>query len=426
MRRHSVKLLFGLATAFAVLLVMAGIRKPATASRAVESGPSVIATISVAPGGNEPVDVAVNPVTHRIYTANMGSNNVSVIDASSNEVITNVAVGQYPGAIAVDPNINRIYALSGYDESLSVIDGDTNAVVTTIPLGFASDGLAVDPVNHRVYVSGVAVVDGITNTVVARVLIYQPCDSQALLAVNPVTDRVYVASRNGWVCVLDGLDNSYTGISFYGDSVVGVAVNPATNRVYATANYSSRVYMIDGDTNTVLATLSVGSRLGGYCPVHVVANPDTNRVYVANGCSHDIWVIDGDTNTLSTIVPVGSTPYGIAVDPTANRIYVANELTNTVAVVRDVVVPAPTVTHTPTITLTQTPVPPTPAPTRTFTPTPRGVGGVVMLPPAAMGDTPKGTSGSDGPPVAMWLALAGAVTGALAIGGCARARRRSK
>jgi hypothetical protein len=98
--------------------------------------------------------------------------------------------------------------------------------------------------------------------------------------------------------------------------------------------------------------------------------------------------------------------------------------------------PTPTSTSTPvppTATRTDTPVPPTatrthtpvpPTATRTPGPTPPGVGGKVMLPPSVMAEASAGTAGGDGVPFATWIALAGAVVGALAIGGYARSRRR--
>jgi parallel beta-helix repeat protein len=84
----------------------------------------------------------------------------------------------------------------------------------------------------------------------------------------------------------------------------------------------------------------------------------------------------------------------------------------------------PTPTNTATLTPTNTPVPPTATftpvpPTSTFTPVPptprpHGVGGKVLLPPAAVADASSGTTGGSGQAVAMWIALAG-VAGALGV-----------
>jgi hypothetical protein len=64
-------------------------------------------------------------------------------------------------------------------------------------------------------------------------------------------------------------------------------------------------------------------------------------------------------------------------------------------------------------------------PTATSTPTPltHGVGGKVLLPPAAVADASNGTSGGFGRPAATWMALAGAVTAALAAGAWYSRRR---
>ncbi|HUS82702.1 MAG TPA: hypothetical protein VM013_05545, partial [Dehalococcoidia bacterium] len=95
--------------------------------------------------------------------------------------------------------------------------------------------------------------------------------------------------------------------------------------------------------------------------------------------------------------------------------------------------PVPTVTNTPVPpTATNTPVPPTPtntpvAPTNTpVPPTPHpGVGGAVLLPPAAIAAESGGTSGGSGQAVATWMIVVGAVAGALAMGGrYVRSRRR--
>ncbi len=54
-------------------------------------------------------------------------------------------------------------------------------------------------------------------------------------------------------------------------------------------------------------------------------------VYVANGDS--VSVISGATNTVVATVTVGSAPYGVGVDARTNMVYVANRFSNTVSVI---------------------------------------------------------------------------------------------
>jgi YVTN family beta-propeller protein len=64
-------------------------------------------------------------------------------------------------------------------------------------------------------------------------------------------------------------------------------------------------------------------------------NPTRNRIYVANAGSNTVSVIDGTTNTVVATVTVGTTPFGVAANPVTNRIYVTNAGSNTVSVIED-------------------------------------------------------------------------------------------
>jgi hypothetical protein len=57
--------------------------------------------------------------------------------------------------------------------------------------------------------------------------------------------------------------------------------------------------------------------------------------------SDNVSVIDGSTNTVVATVPVGPGAGGMAVNPTTNRVYVANAADDTVSVIEDVPVMPP-------------------------------------------------------------------------------------
>ena len=73
----------------------------------------------------------------------------------------------------------------------------------------------------------------------------------------------------------------------------------------------------------------------------MAVNPSTNRIYVANAGSDSVSVIDGASNTVAATVAVGSNPLGVAVNPNTNRIYVANSRDDTVSVIEDYPIPQP-------------------------------------------------------------------------------------
>jgi len=81
-------------------------------------------------------------------------------------------------------------------------------------------------------------------------------------------------------------------------------------------------------SNTVTATVPVGSG-----PFGVAINTSGTKVYVANWDSNDVSVIDTSTNTVTATVPVGKEPKGVAVTPDGTKIYVTNTNSSTVSVI---------------------------------------------------------------------------------------------
>ena len=73
-----------------------------------------------------PIAMAVNPVTNKIYVANFNSSSVTAIDGTDNSTDT-VATGTYPRAVAVNPATNRIYIANWGTNNMTVIDGSTTA-----------------------------------------------------------------------------------------------------------------------------------------------------------------------------------------------------------------------------------------------------------------------------------------------------------
>jgi YVTN family beta-propeller protein len=108
----------------------------------------------------------------------------------------------------------------------------------------------------------------------------------------------------------------------------GIAVNRAGTFAYATNFASNTVSVIDAATNSVVATVSVGTQ-----PIGVAVNPAGTLVYVANNTADTVSVTDTSTNTVAATVPVGSGPFGIAVNPAGTFVYVANFVSNTVSVI---------------------------------------------------------------------------------------------
>ena len=117
-----------------------------------------------------------------------------------------------------------------------------------------------------------------------------------------------------------------------GSAPIGIAVSPNANRVYVNNYGSNDVSVIDGQTDTVTATIPVGAR--PYWGVGI--SRSTGYVYVVNNGSNSVSVIDPDTSSvINTITSgVGSTPEGLAFNTRKNLLYVPHSA-NQVSVISD-------------------------------------------------------------------------------------------
>jgi probable HAF family extracellular repeat protein len=308
---------------------------------------SIIATIPVA----GPVAAAVNHVTNKVYVEAAGG--VVVIDGATQTATTlqnTGPAGNYPNTIGVNEATNKIYVATLVD--VLVIDGVTNAVTLVDPNAINLVGLVVNPVTNKIYVADdgidgntspptshgcrIVVIDGATN---ATTTITDPNVGKAScpqIAVNTVTDKIYVANdpAASSVTVIDGTTNSTTTVP---DSNIefgtNIAVDPVTNMIYVTN--TNAVMTIDGATNAT----AIVSEPGG--AIALAVNTTTNRVYgpfwgecspVARLGSYNsgcLGVLSAATNAVVAVsFPEQPTPNAnnVAVDEATNTIYVASSL----------------------------------------------------------------------------------------------------
>ena len=118
-----------------------------------------------------------------------------------------------------------------------------------------------------------------------------------------------------------------------GEDVFHLAVNPTTNRIYvANCGGKSGVCVLDGGTNTVVAKIPIE-----FGPCDVAVDTVMNRIYTINACypaggKGSISAIDGDTNTVLATIPVDFAPQTLAVNSETHRIYATNSTGDTLFV----------------------------------------------------------------------------------------------
>ena len=83
---------------------------------------------------NMPFAVALHPEEDILFLANTGSNDVSVIDLTTNQALAHIDVGSNPRGIAISPDGRSVFVNNVLDGTLSIIDTNALAVIDTIQI----------------------------------------------------------------------------------------------------------------------------------------------------------------------------------------------------------------------------------------------------------------------------------------------------
>lgn len=150
---------------------------------------------------------------------------------------------------------------------------------------------------------------------------------QAESSLAPV--NAYVANQNNsTVSVIDTVSNTITATIPVGSVPDSLALTPDGAFLYVSNGGSSTVSVVDTSTNTVVATVPVGNT-----PFSIAMTPSGAFAYVANLRGNSVSVIDTSTNTVMATIPVGRTPEGVAITPDGAFAYVTNNSDNNVSVI---------------------------------------------------------------------------------------------
>ena len=292
-----------------------------------------------------PSATGVNPRTNSIYVASSGD--IYVIDGKTNNSKNTVRIKNgiaFPvRGLVVNPSTNRIY-VAGLNGFVIVIDGRNNKIINTIRVWFGSSatkgpdiplfsagGVAVNPITNHIYIthSGnmVSVINGKNNRVVDTITLAK-IESVQGVKINPITNRIYVTGSA--LSVIDGKTNKVIDtIKVEGTEV---AVNPVTNRIYVGGTVVS---VIDGRLNQLVDTFRVGKELTKSLLIGV--NVTTNRYYTADPYHDSVSIIDGETNeiTETLVVKRAEGAKGIGINPVTNLVYVTYINSDNVVVIKD-------------------------------------------------------------------------------------------
>jgi len=265
------------------------------------------------PAGHEPESIAINPGTNRAYVTNSGSGTVTVIDGANDKAIANVPVGNLPYMIAVNRVTNKIYVSRTFSDVTVIIDGKTNAA-KTVKAG-AGDAVGAESLDSNTYLISYENPD-VTFFVSTNDHVFNVKASNHLwaIAANPETKKIYAVSVGAAeVTVIDQKSHATT-LHGIGELPCAIAVDYSSGKVFI-ANYASNnVSVMDGTTNSIVATASVATN-----PQAIAVDSGNHNVYVASTREGFITVLDGTNHSVLRKLKTGKNPFAIAVNNQSHK-----------------------------------------------------------------------------------------------------------
>ena len=145
----------------------------------------------------------------KAYVSNANDSFISVIDTSTQTVVSNIPVGGFPDGLAVTPNGQFIYVKNRSNGTVQVISTATEQIVASVPVGGSQGPIEISPNGALACygdISGtVSVINTATNTLAAA--IPTAAFSITSMAFTSNSASVYVGSLAGDLIIIDTATN---------------------------------------------------------------------------------------------------------------------------------------------------------------------------------------------------------------------------
>jgi YVTN family beta-propeller protein len=177
-----------------------------------------------------------------------------------------VSLGQtsnFIGGMVYDSSNKMLYVTNyplGAEGNVTVINTSTNALVTNIPAGNTPGGIAIDTENNDIYVvcsgsGNVSIIDPSSNRILGNISVTQPVTIAGLIVsgsspsdivFDPDSGNLYVTDSNGVINVVNPGTTSLVGdINASNGSIDNILYDQATHTIYVSSFYSGAVYLIN-------------------------------------------------------------------------------------------------------------------------------------------------------------------------------------
>lgn len=283
-------------------------------------------------------------IKYNVYTANVRSKDISVVDTTINELVNSIYVGDQPRFLTISPDTKYAYVSvlardlnQNFNSYVSVIDLITNKIISNITVGGLSNNLAITPDGKYVYVpnSGgyISVIDTSINDVIDIIRVPSRLSASAKDIIITSDGRfAYVTSQyNGYynaILTIDIPSNIISSLIYVNREIWGIDLTSDERFIFTVNSVLNEVYQIDMINKSVVNTINV---IGN--PIDIALSLNGRYAYTTNYPLDNVSVIDLYKNSIIGTIDVGLRPLSISLAPDGKLIYVTNTSSNFISVI---------------------------------------------------------------------------------------------
>lgn len=255
------------------------------------SGTSLLTAWTV---GGTPSALVVDSVLNQLYVMDAGQNQVEILNASTGAALTTIPTTLKPVAMTINVATHTVFvACSGASGSVVVINGSTRQVVTTVAVAAGTTSISVDPVTNIVVVDSPS---KNTHTAINAASGYS-VQTQTLSGPfgSAYGDGLFFVSESAGTVV--GFADGGTGLFTLGNAYTtnllggaGLTINPSSNQMVVLYGGTDTAYLIDL-LNPLFTQnyheLTAGSNVAG-----AAFDPLAGRLFVTSSSGNTVSAFD--------------------------------------------------------------------------------------------------------------------------------------
>jgi YVTN family beta-propeller protein len=285
------------------------------------------------PAGRSPEGVALAS-SGRLLVSDFGSNTVVELNETTGALLGSVYVGTGPTSIVYDPSNGEAYVIESGRGNVTAINVSTLRTNGNFKAGASPNDVVLDSGQNQLWVdntysSNVTVINLTSGRSIANLPLGSYPGQEAY---DAQLGAVFIASENpaypGTVTEFNDSNLTLVRTITVGSDPYGLAFDPSLGYLYAVNTYTQNLSVVNASSGRVLANVPLPAQ-----PFTAVFDGPSDVVFEIAYWSSTVVMLSPLNGSVRSSASVGYLPYGAALVPTNHELFVPNNLNSSTSVV---------------------------------------------------------------------------------------------